>query len=121
MHMAKQDDMMAQMQAKLDELAAQVGKLQGENDTLRVAANGQPAVELRTPPPLDPKYKGTKRYTLTQPHYRREKYYEPGDIIEVTDEKPGRTWVPYEGPASSSPAVNVLPTVTPAAPSDSVI
>lgn len=47
-------------------------------------------------PPLPEKYKGTKKYRLRVPHYRRGVYLAAGDIITVTDEVPSKTWVPVE-------------------------
>ncbi len=44
---------------------------------------------------------GTKRYRLRQPHYRQGSYFSPGDIITVTDEVPGKTWVPLEAKVST--------------------
>lgn len=41
--------------------------------------------------------KGEATYRLTQPHYRKGVTYQPGDLITVTDEKPGRTWVRVDG------------------------
>lgn len=43
--------------------------------------------------------KGTVTYRLTQPHYRQGRYYQPGELITVTDEKPGKTWVRVEAKA----------------------
>lgn len=37
---------------------------------------------------------GTKSYRLTEPHYRRGRYFQPGEVITVTDEQPGKSWVP---------------------------
>ena len=55
-------------------------------------------------PPLDPKYKGEKTYRLTQPHYRLGRLYQPGELITVTDEVPGRTWDLYEPEAEMKAA-----------------
>jgi hypothetical protein len=41
--------------------------------------------------------KGEATYRLTERHYRKGVTYLPGDLITVTDEKPGRTWVRVDG------------------------
>lgn len=46
-----------------------------------------PAVELPA------QFKGTKSYRLTQQHYRKGRMYQPGEIITVENERPGRSWV----------------------------
>lgn len=61
------------------------------------------------PPPLDPKYKGTLTYRLTEPHYRLGRMYSAGELITVTDEKPGKSWVPYEGEVAVVPVAAALP------------
>lgn len=51
--------------------------------------------------------KGTKTYRLTEPHYRLGRVYQAGELITVTDEVPGRTWVPLEAEkaaAATAPA-----------------
>lgn len=52
-------------------------------------------------PKLDPKYKGTKTYRLTEFFYSQGRLYEAGELITVTDKVPGRTWelVEEEKPA----------------------
>ncbi len=45
--------------------------------------------------------KGEATYRLTERHYRKGVTYQPGDIITVTDEKPGRTWVRVDGAANA--------------------
>lgn len=44
-------------------------------------------------------YRGTKTYRLTQPHYRQGRYFNPGELITVTDEVPGKSWVLLEAKA----------------------
>lgn len=42
-------------------------------------------------------FRGTKTYVVGPgKHYRKGKMYEPGELITVTDEKPGKDWVPYD-------------------------
>lgn len=43
--------------------------------------------------PLDAKFKGTHTYKLTEPFYRLGVTYKPGELITVTDEVPGKSWV----------------------------
>lgn len=45
-------------------------------------------------------YRGTKSYRLTQAHYRLGRYFNPGELITVTDEVPGKSWVPVEAKAT---------------------
>lgn len=53
---------------------------------------------------------GTKSYRLTKPHYRQGRYYQPGEIITVTDEKPGKSWVPVEaGAVAATPSPEKSP------------
>jgi len=49
--------------------------------------------------------KCTGRFRLTQQHYRLGRMYEPGDVIDLIDDVPGKTWVPYEDPAPLAPPV----------------
>ena len=51
---------------------------------------------------IDPKYKGEKTYRLTQPHYRLGRLYQPGELITVVDEVPGRSWLPYDAKAEAA-------------------
>lgn len=42
-------------------------------------------------------FRGTKTYVVGPgKHYRKGKMYEPGELITVTDEKPGKDWVLYD-------------------------
>lgn len=86
----------AKEKAERELAAAQrtIAEMQARDFTKTVAANA--ARNASQPPPLDEKYKGTKKYRLRAPHYRRGVYYAAGDVITVTDEKPSKTWVPVE-------------------------
>lgn len=71
---------LAAAQKKLAEMEASAG---------RVASRAVPRA-------LPEQYKGTKKYRVRVPHYRRGVYYAAGDIITVTDEVPSKTWVAVE-------------------------
>lgn len=55
-------------------------------------------------PTVDPKHKGEKTYRLTQLHYRLGRMYQPGELITVVDEAPGRTWQLYDPKAEAEAA-----------------
>ena len=74
-----------------------------------VAANAERNVVTRGPVPEQ--FKGTRKYRLKQPHYRQGLLYAPGDIITVTDEVPGKSWVPVEERAVAQ-LVEVEPVAT---------
>ena len=48
----------------------------------------------------DTAFMGKKTYRMTEPHYRKGKYYPAGSIITVVDEKPSATWELVEDDAS---------------------
>jgi hypothetical protein len=54
------------------------------------------AVDKITLKPCLPEHKGTKSYRLTETHYRDGRLYSAGEMITVTDEKPGTTWEPLD-------------------------
>lgn len=56
------------------------------------------------------KFRGTIRYRLTQPHYRQGLYLQPGELLTVTDEVPGKKWVRVEErPATTIVEVDSAP------------
>ncbi len=58
------------------------------------------------------RFKGTKTYRLTAPHYRAGVLFEAGDHITVTDEKPSVTWVEVKkSEIPESTAVTVAPPI----------
>lgn len=78
---------------KLDQMLEEVG------GDVFINAKGQAIPE---------KYKGTISYRLSQPHYRQGIYLEPGSIVTVTDEIPGRTWTPVSPGAAASKVAAAL-------------
>lgn len=72
----------------------------------RIAAleKGTLPAEKREKEPLAPEHKGTKSYVSSTKHYRDGRLYEPGQVITVTDEKPGKDWVLYEAPVAEKKA-----------------
>lgn len=63
----------------------------------------------------DTAYAGKKTYRMTEPHYRKGKYYPAGSLITVVDEKPSVTWEPVgksdlaEDESLPAPAPKALP------------
>ena len=54
-------------------------------------------------PNTDPKFAGTKTYRIGPAgHYRQGQMYAEGDLLTVTNEKPGKDWVLVE---EAKPAV----------------
>lgn len=43
-------------------------------------------------PPRLPVVPGFSKWRLKQRHYRQGRMYEPGEVIEVENEAPGKTW-----------------------------
>lgn len=76
---------------ELERLAAENKRMAAELAAMKKQAEAMPTSSKRPD-----KVMGTKSYRLTQAHYRQGTYYNPGDIITVTDEVPGKTWVPVE-------------------------
>lgn len=57
-------------------------------------AERQAAVERLRKAVGNAAFLGTKTYVIGPgKHYRKGKMYEPGELITVTDEKPGKDWV----------------------------
>lgn len=78
----------AELRAELERMQARHEDLMNKLDAAALVA-GQ---VKREPRPLEEKFKGTKSYRSTQPHYRQGHLYAPGDIITVTDERPSKHW-----------------------------
>ena len=56
--------------------------------------------------------KGEATYRLTERHYRKGVMYQPGDVITVTDEKPGRSWVRIDNNAAAEKVGGESPVFT---------
>lgn len=80
-------------QSELEALRKRVAELEGKANAPAVVA-------------------GRSRWVLTQPHYRNGEMYPPGQVIEIENEVPGKTWkrlelnempaAPTEGPVNLS-------------------
>lgn len=91
-------------------------RARAEKAEAELAALKAQVAAAATPPPKQlGVVPGVVTYRLAQPHYRRGAWYQAGDTITVTDEKPGKTWVrvdakaaavaaPVESPAKSRPS-----------------
>lgn len=67
-------------------------------------------VEALAVPEVAAKHRGTRTYRLTEPHYRLGIMYQPGELVTITDEPPGKSWklvhVDEEGPYVPSELAN---------------
>lgn len=107
-----------------DKLEAELKTKQAELDALKLKLAGNEASGSLMVKPGEPtfingrgqvvpeKFRGTKSYTLKQPHYREGTYFGAGQTITVTDEKPSRTWEPVKARPVAAP-VDVEPTSRP--------
>lgn len=98
--------------AEIVELRAEVARMRAEREEFRAAmeAGAEKARAMtRSPEPLAAEHKGTKSYRSNQPHYRQGRFYMPGEIITVTDEKPSKHWRLVEQRAVPTEFVDVKP------------
>ncbi len=63
--------------------------------------------------PLAPEHRGTKKYRTTKPGFHNGRYVAKGELVEVTDKKPSRTWILVTG---KEPAVDAEAAPVPATP-----
>ena len=80
--------------------ADRIARLEGDKAQLQSALDRE---RLKSTPNGKGVVPGTVRYRLTKPIFRGGVYIEAGEIITVTDEAPGRTWVPLEASAPVVP------------------
>lgn len=100
------------MQRELDSLR---DRHNGLLEQLEVAASVKHSLK-REPKPLEERYKGTKSYRSTQAHYSLGRYYQPGEVITVTDERPSKYWVLVEKRVVATEFVAVAPVEAPSTP-----
>lgn len=57
---------------------------------------------------VEEKRRCTGYFRLTQPHYRLGRMYEPGDVLHLKNDVPGKTWVPFDPKATTAVEVPVI-------------
>lgn len=87
----------AQLKARLDQLESENKALRRERASMeeevretvsrRLAGNGNTVRELQ------PEHMGSRTYRVGSRYYRQGRMYEPGELITVVDEIPGKNWV----------------------------
>lgn len=98
----------AELRSELERMKSKYDDLMNRID----AAADVRASAKREPKPLEEKYKGTKSYRSSMPHYRAGEFYPPGRIITVTDERPSKHWTLVEKRAVATEFVDVEPVST---------
>jgi hypothetical protein len=44
-------------------------------------------------------------FRLTEPYYRQGRMYQPGELVTIKDEVPGKSWEPFDPHAKAEPVV----------------
>lgn len=99
-------DTVTALQAQVSELAGQLKQLlEARPASMASAVLGAP-LAVRKP------IMGKQTFRLTEPHYRLGRTYQPGELITIENEVPGRTWELFDPNAPVVAPVVVPPSVS---------